>query len=87
MMYSNRKAKVFYLAACAQDAEFHSFSCNSLVMVTRGEPERVTDYADMFRPDVTDNGTAWGVDWGDDKQACRVLALLFAAAMAEAGDL
>lgn len=32
----------------------------------------------------------WGVQWSDDPQErrnCRVLALLFAAAMADAGDL
>ena len=32
----------------------------------------------------------WGCEWSDDlqeRQNCRVLALLFAAAMADAGDL
>ena len=30
---------------------------------------------------------AWGGQWGETRRHCRILALLFAAAMAEAGDL
>lgn len=58
----------------------------------------VKKYCDMFRPDgATSDALAWGIDWagpgvslyeGDDViRECRVLALCFAAAMHETGDL
>ena len=33
------------------------------------------------------NSVYWGKEWGENADECRVLALLFAAAMAEHGDI
>ena len=43
-------------------------------------------YNEMFRPPYS-MYDKWGNHWGEDRKSCRVLALCFAAAMAEAGDL
>lgn len=54
-------------------------------------PAPWTPYHAMFSPGSdTDDCTAWGKEWSAnymDVRNCRVLALCFAAAMVEAGDL
>ena len=64
-------------------------SCEAIVL---GEgwgdspPPDVVQYANMFKPDDTAKDF-WGDEWGDDMDNCRLLALAFAAAMRDAGDL
>lgn len=40
----------------------------------------------LFRPECTSHAF-WDEEWGEDKNNCRLLALAFAAAMRDAGDL
>ncbi len=47
-----------------------------------------TAYSQLFTPSYgTDPNSIWGRQWGSNKKQCRVLALLFAHAMSETGDL
>lgn len=44
-------------------------------------------FDELFAPCVNEQRHYWNDDWGIGARECSVLALLLAAAMAEAGDL
>ena len=100
-MYQYGRAQRFYLAAVAVDLDFHAFSCNAIKVVDYADERCHTSYNELFQPDDARivGQTAWANGWradptevapidGDAEQKqCRILALLFMAAMAETGDL
>lgn len=63
--------------------------CCIAVYEANGGGFRDLDFEQFFKPSDNSFGY-WGIHWGvnnDERKACRVLALCFAAAMHETGDL
>jgi hypothetical protein len=65
--------------------------CDAITAVVYDHGEAAEDFAEMFRPrrneaPDTHNLAYWGIGWSDDEDErndCRILALLFMAAIAE----
>lgn len=76
----------------ASNQDDYSIGCCDFLGDESGENEGLIDnFSVMFSPDEF-NGEwrYWGRNWGErfsDQRRCRVLALLLAHAMHEAGDL
>lgn len=80
-------AKIFRRAAELIDKETHHFSCSAISAV--GDRTERIAYGELFSPHGELHLIGWGWGWGSnaEQKACRVLALLFMAAMVEAGDV
>jgi hypothetical protein len=84
-----------YLRAAEMTDAFDEGTCRTVQRAATGkcdgcvsEPHLTTyAYQKMFAPLEQGNQGYWGYVWGEDRRFCRVLALCFAAAMAETGDL
>lgn len=91
---SKRDAAIYRRAAVRQARDKYC-SCLAIVCVDKrslrnwdGFTNAAEAYAEMFKPfKKTHSHCSWGNRWKEDAQECRILALCFAAAMAEAGDL
>ena len=80
-LIQNERAHLGYSCAAVQEAA--TGGADGCV----AHQHRLTrEYESTFSPRINDSGCAWGEQWPDRKE-CRILALCFAAAMAEAGDL
>lgn len=97
---SKNNAAIYLRAAQMVETGHEVFTCRAVQEVTTGTgdgcisfPNIATDaYRRMFYPGEWQerpyaNNPHWANGWGADKNNCRILALCFAAAMAEAGDL
>lgn len=91
-------AKLFHLAAELVDKSWDSetgysrASCLAIQDAAErdfGWLSETLAYQKLFLPEQTREYELWGKDWGTPEEVrdCRILALLFAAAMAETGDL
>ena len=94
-------SEVFREAALQLERGQDRFSCNAIDDIAGGfnTPARQY-YSDLIAPEANDalvmlhdvkwegKGTgAWGWYWGEEAGACRILALCFAAAVAESEGL
>ena len=74
--------------------ERQTFSCRAIQIAVTGKGEGCVSspcietaiYQELFSPEEIKD-SHWGNAWGEERDECRVLALCFAAAMAETGDL
>lgn len=65
----------------------HYGACEAIWAVSTKGLELDYLFERMFKPYGAHRLTFWGDKWGDNAQECRILALLFAAAMSETSDL
>jgi len=80
-------AQIYLEAAKLVWAEETEFACVAIDFASGysfSERRRCFDAA--FSPDVFGRSD-WGAQWGKNQLECRVLALLFASAMAKTGDI
>jgi hypothetical protein len=68
-----------------------NYSCTSIGKASNWFDGNIERYSDTFKPRLTSKGhMPWGNSWARnnaERKPIRVLALCFAAAMAETGDL
>ncbi|MCR4297539.1 MAG: hypothetical protein NUV75_02115 [Gallionella sp.] len=91
----SKKDAVIYRRAAREmerDDDGELFSCILIRTLCnfhgKGLGPTAQQYSDLFKPRLSvDSGKGWGEEWGNDARDCRILALCFAAAMAEANDL
>ena len=88
---AKKRAAIYRKAARRIERAAHGmFSCSTLNTIT-GDGEAARRYAELFRPEDY-NGECWGHAWANgwdqwrERNACRIVALCFMAAMVEAGD-
>lgn len=88
------RAEIYRNAAMRIENDESEFSCLAVrdvinpLVASEHIPESVA-YDNTFRPAKTEN-YAWGTDWSmkeKRRKKIRILALCFAAAMAETGDI
>lgn len=81
---------IYLEAAQMVDSGREHYSCMAIGHAGKwkdGAVEKLDAYAVLFCPAGEDFEGPWGMKWGNAQGACRVLALCFAAAMHETGDL
>lgn len=77
-----------YLRAARLISDYGGYSCEAVNVAERNS---ATDapcrnaYATLFHPDGHKKWGNWGVEWGthEERRNCRILALLFMAAITE----
>lgn len=96
----NEIAKIFLAAATQVEQRVNGCGWSCVHLKNAGASVTLREaYSSLFRPPeelAKEQGDAWGAAWSDQEipraddpiaDQCRVLALCFAAAMAETGDL
>jgi len=95
---SKKDAAVYLMASEYIERGIHMQCCCAIARAELSHwtrSEICKSFTTMFFPAPPINRVNWGHEWGnkyeeyggEDARACRILALCFAAAMAEAGDL
>ena len=85
----NERAEIYRRAAKEMNMGRVSCSCGAIWYISGYSDNLTWPYFRIFSPLGANNQQEWGRQWSDDFQElkdCRVLALLFMAAMVEAGD-
>ncbi len=84
---SKKDAAVYLRAAEAIDSRDCICSCFAVAQASNYQGAAPSRYGRRFCPGGWAHDGIWGNEWGDNVRECRILALCFAAAMAESGAL